>query len=58
MDDSMNGNEIANLMDWLKEHGCTDEEVIECIQYMVDRKRQKIGNKKSDAPLRDKNVSI
>lgn len=40
-DEAMTVAEIANLIDWLKAHGHSEKEVVECLQYIADTKRKK-----------------
>ena len=35
MEQSMTAAEAARLIDWLKEHGHTAEEAVECIKYIA-----------------------
>jgi len=35
MNDEMTTNEVARLIDWLKAHGHSAEEVTECIKYIA-----------------------
>lgn len=32
--DEMTGKEIARLMEWLKAHGHTSDEIVSCIEYI------------------------
>ena len=34
----MNDNEIPRLIDWLRSHGHTNDEIIECIYYVTKGK--------------------
>ena len=33
--DEMTGKEIARLMEWLKAHGHTSDEIVSCVEYTV-----------------------
>ena len=37
----MNDNEIPRLIEWLKEHGHNDSEIVECIYFVTKGKIQK-----------------
>lgn len=37
--EQMNDNEIPRLIEWLRDHGHTDEEIIECIYFVTKGKR-------------------
>ncbi len=50
-DDVMTAKEMARLADWLKAHGHSDEEAIECLKYIAGETipREK-GKEKGHAP--------
>ena len=35
MDESMTVKEVARLIDWLRAHGCSAEDAIDCIKYIA-----------------------
>ena len=41
----MNDNEIPRLIDWLKSHGHTEKEIVECIYYVTKGKEPEEDDK-------------
>ena len=50
-DDSMTAKEMARLADWLKAHGHSDKEAIECLKYIAgENQMPENGKENGHAP--------
>lgn len=45
--DEMTTKEVSRLIDWLKDKGCTYEEIEQCIDYISKEQPKESDNKKS-----------
>lgn len=57
-DDSMTAKEMARLADWLKAHGHSDKEAIECLKYIAgENQMPENGKEEGHAPVRNNSVT-
>lgn len=57
-DDVMTAKEMARLADWLKAHGHSDKEAIECLKYIAgENQMPENGKEEGHAPVRNNSVT-
>jgi len=37
MEEEMSTTDIARLIEWLRDHGHTDSEIVECLEYITKK---------------------